>query len=245
MSHQKISDTQGNFNDFFSDLDEFGGAVAPLVDIDGNGTAGVTALAVGVAGDDDGGEDRGAIHILFLNPNGTCAASQKISDFFGNFPVPLENLDGFGSSVALIGDLDGEGPSPITIVTGVTGDDDGGLDRGAVFILYLDGTSPGGVGDDLLPAGTVLGRAWPNPGRSGTTIPFRLGAPAEVSIAVWDLSGRQVRQLLRGHRDAGSHTMEWDGRDDAGRVLSAGTYFYRMSVDGRPAGRAEKVMLLH
>jgi hypothetical protein len=241
MSHQKISDTQGNFNDFFSDFDEFGGAVTALADIDGNFANGVATLAVGVAGDDDGGEDRGALHLLFLNPNGTCLASQKISDFFGGFPTPLENLDGFGSSIAQIGDLDGGGPSALTIMTGAVADDDGGLDRGAVYILYLDGISPVSVGDDLIPAGAVLGRAWPNPGRSGTSIPFRLAQPAEVSIALWDLTGRQVRQLVREHRSAGSHRTEWDGRDDAGRLLAPGTYFYRMSVDGRPVGRAEKV----
>ena len=99
----------------------------------------MTALAVGVAGDDDGGEDRGAIHILFLNSNGTCAGSQKISDFYGNFPVPLDNLDAFGASVAFLGDLDGAGPSFAAIAVGATGDDDGGTDRGAAYILFLNG----------------------------------------------------------------------------------------------------------
>src|SRR5262245_24910609 len=138
LSSQKISDTQGNFTDFFSDLDEFGGALSDVGDLDGV-TGGVRTLAVGVSGDDDGGEDKGAVHMLFLNPDGTCRGSQKISDFYGNFPVPLGLGVGFGASVTWLGDLDGAGGSAAAVAVGVTGDDDGGEDRGAAYILFLEG----------------------------------------------------------------------------------------------------------
>jgi len=244
LSSQKISDTQGNFNEFFSDLDEFGGAVANVIDLDGP-AGGVTAMAVGVGGDDDNGEDRGAVHILFLNPDGTCNGSQKISDLYGNFPVPLANLDFFGSSVTCLGDLDGAGPSTIAIAVGVTGDDDGGADRGGAFILFLDGVSVVGVSPLASPAaGSALGRATPNPFHPRTSIPFSLDRDADVRIDIWDLGGRLVRQLVRGRTPAGEHRAVWDGRDDAGRALSNGTYFYRMSIDGRLAGGAGKALLL-
>ena len=245
IAQQKISDLQGNFNDFFSDGDEFGGALGALPDIDGSGGA-VATLAVGVAGDDDGGEDRGAVHILFLNSNGTCLASQKISDFYGNFTPALDNFDAFGSSLCFLGDLNGAAAGIATIACGVTGDDDGGTDRGAVFLLNLDGVSYVGVGESPVgPAGAVLGRAWPNPFHPSTTIPFRLDEAADVSIVVWDVRGRQVRQLVRDRRPAGSHQAVWDGRDDSGRALAPGTYFYRLDVNGRPASRAKKALLLH
>jgi hypothetical protein len=249
MSQQKISDLQGNFSDFFSDFDEFGGSLAHLYDIDGPGTGGVTALAVGVAGDDDGGEDRGALHVLFLNANGTCAGSQKISDFFGNFPVALENLDGFGTSLSFLGDLNGAGAGVVTIAVGATGDDDGGAlatsDRGAVYLLTLDGTSLVGVSPPAPSAArALLGRASPNPFHPVTTIPFRLAESADVRLEVWDVTGRRVRRLVQARVPAGDHHADWDGRDDSGDGLPTGTYFIRLMVDGRPAGGLGKAMLL-
>jgi hypothetical protein len=139
LSVQKISDLVGNFTDTFADGDEFGGALANLGDIDG-AAGGVTALAVGVPANDDGGLDRGAVQILFLNSNGTCNSSRKISSLAGGFAGPLDNEDGFGTSLASVGDLDGAGASMVTLASGTTGDDDGGTDRGAAYMLFLDGT---------------------------------------------------------------------------------------------------------
>ena len=244
LSTQKISDTQGNFTGVFSNWDEFGGALTHLGDIDGP-AGGVTALAVGVASDDDGGADRGSVQILFLNGDGTCAGYQKVSALFGNFPVPLDNLDGFGSSLAFLGDLDGAGPSVAAVAVGAAGDDDGGIDRGGGYILFLDGVSVVGVTPFPRSAsGNVLGRAWPNPFRPTTTIVFRLDEEADARIDIWDLSGRLVRQLVRARTPAGDHQAVWDGRDDAGRTLSSGTYFYRMTIDGRPVAGAGKALLL-
>jgi hypothetical protein len=244
LSVQKISDLQGNFTDFFSDFDEFGGALSAMGDLDG-ASGGVATLAVGVVGDDDNGEDKGAVHILFLNSNGTCAGSQKISDLYGGFPVPLDASDSFGSAVAFLGDLDGAGPSTAAIAVGMTGDDDGGVDRGAAFILFLDGITVVGV-EPLPRSGSAgaLGRAWPNPFHPTTTIPFRLEQDADVRIGVWDVSGRLVRELVHARRPAGEHQAVWDGRDDGGRALANGTYFYRMIVDGRPVTGVGKALLL-
>jgi len=251
MSQQKISDLQGNFNDFLSDGDEFGGALAAFPDLDGIGVNSYMTLAVGIAGDDDGGEDRGAIQMLFLKPDGTCLGNQKISDFFGGFAPALHNLDAFGSSVCFLGDLNGPSTAPgiATLVTGLTGDDDPAVqptqtDRGAIYILQLDGTAFAGIGPQDGPSRALLGRATPNPIRSATRIPFRLDQEADVSLAVWDLNGRLVRQLVRGVRPAGSQFADWDGRDDQGHELPTGTYFYRLDLDGRPATRAQKAMLL-
>src|SRR6185369_1753892 len=96
-------------------------------------------MAIGVALDDDGtsGIDRGAVYITFLAANGTVLSTTKISDTV-NFPgFPLDDGDWFGSSVTYLGDLDGAGPSVAAIAVGAPGDDDGGLNNGAVYILFL------------------------------------------------------------------------------------------------------------
>jgi hypothetical protein len=65
LSHQKISSTSGSFTGALSDGDEFGGTLAWLGDLDGNGGAG-GGLVIGASFDDDGGEDRGAVWTCFL-----------------------------------------------------------------------------------------------------------------------------------------------------------------------------------
>ncbi len=136
-AEQKISDTSGSLIAALDDSDGFGFSVGGLGDLDGDG---VEDIAVGAWGDDDGGNARGAIYILFLNADGTVKAEQKISDTSGSLAADLDNFDRLGYSVTAVGDLDRDGVGDL--VAGVRYDDDGGNDRGAVYVLHLnaDGT---------------------------------------------------------------------------------------------------------
>ena len=131
-SHQKISDTQGNFTGTLNDYDTFGISVTSINDFNGDG---ITDIVVGAYGDDDGGSNRGAVWILLLNTDGTVKSHQKISATHGGFTGILDNSDCFGVSVASIGDLDSDGITDIAV--GAYSDDDGGFDKGAVWILFL------------------------------------------------------------------------------------------------------------
>ena len=137
LSHQKISDTQGAFTGILDDVDLFGWSVASLSDLDGDG---VSEIVVGAPWDDDGGFNRGAVWVLFLNTDGTVKSHQKISDTEGGFTGILDDEDFFGFSVASLGDLDGDGVADLGV--GARFDDDGGRKRGAVWVLFLntDGT---------------------------------------------------------------------------------------------------------
>ncbi len=136
-AEQKISNTTGGLSPVLLDDDSFGSAVANLGDLDGDG---ITDIAVGAGGDDDGGNVRGAVYILFLNADGTVKAQQKISDTEGNLMGGLDDIAVFGAAIANIGDLDGDGVTEIAV--GAWRDSDGGFWRGAVFVLFLntDGT---------------------------------------------------------------------------------------------------------
>ncbi len=150
-SHSKISSTEGNFNGVLVDDVEFSEAITSLGDIDGDG---VTDIAVGTPFDPDGGDDHGAVWILFLNKDGTVKTQHKISDLTGGFTGTLHNRDRFGRSLASLGDLNGDGL--IELVVGANGDDDGGSSRGAVWVLSLNGDriAPLLALDDTMTIGT-------------------------------------------------------------------------------------------
>ena len=84
-----------------------------------------------------------------------------------------------------------------------------------------------------IPAVAWLGRATPNPARSGASFRFGLPRDARIDFALFDERGRRVRKLWSGVMTAGEHSLRWDGRDDAQRVMPSGLYFYRLRVEGR------------
>ena len=99
---------------------------------------GVNDLAVGAYGDDDSGGARGAVHIMFMNTDGSVDSTVEINDSTTNGPE-LEDDDSFGRSVANIGDLDGNGINDLAV--GAYGDDGGagvGNNSGAVHLIFLE-----------------------------------------------------------------------------------------------------------
>ena len=78
----------------------------------------------------------------------------------------------------------------------------------------------------------VLGGNFPNPFSASTTFAYGLREAAEVEIHIYDPAGRLLAQLNPGFQSAGDHLCKWDGRDQAGRILPAGLYFYQLRVPG-------------
>jgi flagellar hook assembly protein FlgD len=63
-----------------------------------------------------------------------------------------------------------------------------------------------------------------------TTIHLSLGAATEVSTAVYDVRGKQVRMVIKSVLSSGDHRIAWDGRDSAGRAVANGVYFCRVKA---------------
>lgn len=74
--------------------------------------------------------------------------------------------------------------------------------------------------------------SYPNPFNPRTSIRFELGRPASIDLVVYSAAGRVIRTITTGESlGAGSHELSWDGRDDAGGIVSAGVYFARLRAD--------------
>lgn len=82
----------------------------------------------------------------------------------------------------------------------------------------------------------ILGKGFPNPSPKEVTFPFIIGkAQTEVSLEVFDMMGRRVRQVLHGHFDPGYFEAQWDGNDDQLGRAPQGVYIYRFVCTNTPA----------
>jgi hypothetical protein len=71
---------------------------------------------------------------------------------------------------------------------------------------------------------------WPNPFNPAATIRLEIPRESRVTLRIYDVSGRLVRTLVEGRRDARVHEVTWDGTDDSGRRVTSGVYFCRLTA---------------
>lgn len=120
--------------------------------------------------------------------------------------------------------------------------------------LFTNGVTGTTIGPDISslvdvaggarPAGEVeFGMPSPNPASHGVTVTYYLPRSSRVELAVFDASGRLVRELAHGSRPAGIHSVSWNGLDEGGRPLRAAVYFSRLVVDGKQVGQRKITIL--
>lgn len=102
------------------------------------------------------------------------------------------------------------------------------------------------VDGDAPAASSLVVRNHPNPFNPRTTLELALPAGTgvvPVLVEIYDVRGRQVATVYRGHLAAGrTHGFTWDGRDDTGRTVASGTYLARVRAGERQV--AHKMLLL-
>lgn len=122
----------------------FGQAIAFLGDLDGSGGSRY-ALAVGASYDNNPVEAAGAVWILFFDENHILVHKTPIREGTPGFTGDLDAFDNLGTSIAVLGDLDGAGGGATTLAVTAPGDDDGcpgTQNEGAVYLVSIrsDGT---------------------------------------------------------------------------------------------------------
>ena len=83
----------------------------------------------------------------------------------------------------------------------------------------------------------------PNPARGAVRIAFALPFSERVAACVYAASGARVRTLIEGERLAGGQAVLWDGRDDAGRPVPSGLYFFQLALGS--AREVRRIVLLN
>lgn len=83
---------------------------------------------------------------------------------------------------------------------------------------------------ELVPQKYSLSQNYPNPFNPTTLISFNLPEASEVSLKIYDVTGKEVKNLINKYMNAGNHSMKWNGRNDSGELLSSGVYLYRIKA---------------
>ncbi len=102
------------------------------------------------------------------------------------------------------------------------------------FVFMLDDlkiVSAGGTDNDnsTIPVlTTALGSNYPNPFNPETTISYSVEKAGKVTLEIYNILGQKVKTLVNDTKDAGSHNVVWNGKDQSGNKVSSGVYFYRM-----------------
>jgi len=82
------------------------------------------------------------------------------------------------------------------------------------------------------PVEMVILNNYPNPFNHSTTIEYTLPGSGMVSLYVFDIRGRRVREVvIESHSKAGTYRIHFDGNDQTGRTLSSGLYFLVLTFD--------------
>jgi len=84
--------------------------------------------------------------------------------------------------------------------------------------------------DTFLPTTFALYQNHPNPFNPITTIRYDLPENGPVSIIIYDLMGREIKTLVKQVSAPGRYSVNWNGRNQFGKQIASGMYFYRMET---------------
>ena len=87
-----------------------------------------------------------------------------------------------------------------------------------------------------------LHQNYPNPFNPATTINYSLKENSKVSLNIYNIKGQKVKQLVNDQLSAGQHSVVWNGKDDNGKSVSSGIYFYKLKTGNFE--KARKMMLI-
>lgn len=83
------------------------------------------------------------------------------------------------------------------------------------------------------PSDVYLANNYPNPFNPSTTISFSLPKESYTTLEIYNIKGQKIKTLINNIMSIGKHNIVWNGRDEFGKTISSGVYFYRLSTHER------------
>jgi hypothetical protein len=123
-------------------------------------------------------------------------------------------------------DISGWPGGPFQVELDVAWEDDCGNPHNQTVTVGLQPEGPTTVGGSRF--AYELDANVPNPFNPSTTIRYQIGGTDEVTLRVYDVAGHLVRTLVDARRSPGTYAARWDGRDEHGRGVASGVYFYQL-----------------
>lgn len=77
----------------------------------------------------------------------------------------------------------------------------------------------------------LLAQNYPNPFNPVTTIEYSLPVNGKVNLEIFNVLGEKVKTLVNKNQTSGNYSIQWNGRNSSGNVVSSGVYFYRLKTD--------------
>lgn len=110
-------------------------------------------------------------------------------------------------------------------------------------VMLSDLLAPVSAEDNLIsPFVTALNSNYPNPFNPTTTISFSLAQAGDTQLGIYNIKGQLVRSLVNDVRNAGNHSVVWDGKDNNGNTVSSGIYYYKMTA-GKYSNTKKMIMM--
>lgn len=87
----------------------------------------------------------------------------------------------------------------------------------------------------------LLGLSYPNPAKLNASIPFAVGATQDITLEIYDVTGRKVMTLAEASFEPGQYNINWNGQNSAGQRVSPGVYYY--VLQSRSDRQSKKIVL--
>jgi tetratricopeptide (TPR) repeat protein len=101
----------------------------------------------------------------------------------------------------------------------------------------------GNKNQNEIPKIVVLNNNYPNPFNPETTISFSIPEDSKVNLSIYNIRGQKVKTLIRTKLENGFHEIIWNSKDNNGKLVATGVYFYKLKVDGKDIS-VKKCLLL-
>jgi hypothetical protein len=114
-----------------------------------------------------------------------------------------------------------------------------------VYPIYRVDTTAYGVEGRPITAmtnGFRLEQNRPNPFKRSTSITYQLGKSGIVNLRVYNIAGQLVKTIVDQPQQAGVHSVSWNGRDNEGRQVAAGIYYFSLGTGYRSS--TKKMVML-